>query len=143
MKAYLENQNQNQNQAPLPAPIQAELREQPLKARFPDLYYGNSHLDCYRFCQQCEDHFDTAKASGPNRIPFAALFLYRLVIQHWHQHKRRSEGASMTWAEFKDFFRKNLGDNRAFANSICNKFRWDSYYQAKSVLDWAAYLEHL
>ena len=50
MKAYLENQNQNQNQAPLPAPIQAELREQPLKARFPDLYYGNSHLDCYRFC---------------------------------------------------------------------------------------------
>ena len=51
MKAYLENQNQNQNQAPSPAPIQAEIREQLLKARFPDLYYGNSHLDYYRFCQ--------------------------------------------------------------------------------------------
>ena len=49
MKAYLENQNQNQ--VPPPALILAELREQPLKARFPDLYYENSHLDCYRFCQ--------------------------------------------------------------------------------------------
>ena len=49
----------------------------------------------------------------------------------------------MTWAEFKDFFRKNLGDDRAFANSICSKFRRDSQYQAESVLDWAAHLEHL
>ena len=24
--------------------------EQPLKARFPDLYYGNLPMDCYRFC---------------------------------------------------------------------------------------------
>ena len=141
MKAYLENQNQNQ--APPPTPIQAELREQPLKAQFPDLYYGNSHLDCYRFCQQCEDHFDTAGASGPNRIPFAASFLRGSVIQRWHQHKRRAEGAPMTWAEFKDFLRKNLGDDRAFANSICSKFRRDSQYQAESVLDWAAHLEHL
>ena len=49
----------------------------------------------------------------------------------------------MTWAKFKDFLRKNLGDNRAFANSICSKFRRDSQYQAESVLDWAAHLEHL
>ena len=49
----------------------------------------------------------------------------------------------MTWAEFKDFLRKNLGDDRAFANSICSKFRRDSQYQAESVLDWAAHLEHL
>ena len=41
-------------------------RKQPLKARFPNLYYMNSHLDCYRFCQQCEDHFKTAGANGPN-----------------------------------------------------------------------------
>ena len=141
MKAYLENQNQNQ--APPPAPIQAELREQPLKARFPNLYYGNSHLDCYRFCQQCKDHFDTARASGPNCILFAASFLRGSVIQRWHQHKRRSEGPPMTWVEFKYFLRKNLGDDRAFANSICSKFRRDSQYQAESVLDWAAHLEHL
>ena len=49
----------------------------------------------------------------------------------------------MTWAEFKDFLRKNLGDDRVFANSICSKFRQDSQYQAESVLDWAAHLKHL
>lgn len=119
-------------------------REQPLKARFPDLYYGNSHMDCYRFCQQCEDHFETAGANGPNRILFAASFFRGTVVQRWHQHKRRSEAeAPMTWAKFKNFLRKNLGDDRAFANSICSKFRRDSQYQLESVLDWAAHLEHL
>ena len=83
MKAYLENQNQNQNLAPPPTPIQVELRKLPLKIQFPDFYYGNSHLDCYHFCQQCEDHFNTAGASGPNRISFAASFLRTSVVQHW------------------------------------------------------------
>ena len=49
----------------------------------------------------------------------------------------------MTWTEFKDFLRKNLEHNWAFANSICNKFRRNFQYQAKSVLDWAAHLKHL
>ena len=49
----------------------------------------------------------------------------------------------MRWAKFKDFLRKNLGDDWAFANSIYSKFRRDSQYQAESVLDWAAHLEHL
>ena len=111
--------------------------EQPLKARFPNPYYGNSHMDCYRFCQQCEDHFETAGASGSNRIPFATSFLRGSVVQHWQQHKRCSEASKvpMTWAKFKNFLRKNLGDDWAFANSICSKFRRDSQYQAKSVLD--------
>ena len=60
-------------------------RKQPLKARFPDLYYRNSHLDCYRFCQQCEDHFETAGANRPNRVPFAASFLRGAMVQQWHQ----------------------------------------------------------
>ena len=49
----------------------------------------------------------------------------------------------MTWTKFKDFLRKNLGDDQAFANSICNKSRRNSQYQAESVLDWAAHLGHL
>ena len=49
----------------------------------------------------------------------------------------------MRWAKFKDFLRKNLGDDWAFANSIYSKFRRDSQYQAESVLDWATHLEHL
>ena len=42
--------------------------EKPLKARSPDVYRGKSHMECYNFCQQCEDHFATARAKGPNRI---------------------------------------------------------------------------
>ena len=49
----------------------------------------------------------------------------------------------MTGAEFKEFLRENLRDYRAFANSICSKFRRDSQYQAKSMFDWTAHLEHL
>ena len=140
IKVYLENQNQ----ARPPAPIQGEFREQSLKARFPDFYHRNSHLDCYRFCQQCEDHFETAGANGSNRISFPASFLRGAVAQWWHQHKRRSaEEAPITWAKFKSFLQTNLGDDRAFANSICSKFRRDFEYQAESVLDWATHLEYL
>ncbi len=46
-----------------------------LKAKTPDVYRGRSHMECYNFCQQCEDHFATCRATGPNRIPFAAFFL--------------------------------------------------------------------
>ena len=94
------------------------LCKKPFKARFSDLYYGNLHMDCYRFCQQCEDHFKTAGASGPNCIPFTALFLYESVVQHRHQHKCCSKRVQIIWTEFKDFFRKNLGDDWVFANSL-------------------------
>ena len=127
-----------------PAPVPAKPREQPLKARFPDFYYGNSHMDCYRFCQQCEDHFETAGARGPNRIPFAASFLRGTVVQQLQQYKQRSQGlVLMTWLEFKSFLRKNLGDSRAFINNLWSKLKRDSQYQSESVLDWASHLEHL
>lgn len=45
--------------------------------------------------------------------------------------------------KFKNFFWTNLGDDQAFVDSICDKFRRDSQYQTESVLDWAAYLKHL
>ena len=77
MKAYLEAQ------IPDLTEIDSKPRKQPLKTHFPDLYYGNSYMDCYRFCQQCEDHFETVRAKGPNDIPFAASFLHRLVTQQW------------------------------------------------------------
>ena len=136
MKAYLE--------AKTLVPIQTEFREQPLKARFPNLYYGYFYLNCYRFCQQYEDHFETVEANGPNRISFAASFLRGAMAQRWHQHKRYStEKAPITWAEFKSFLWTNLGNNQAFANSICSKFKRDFQYQAKSVFDWTAHLKHL
>ena len=138
MKAYLEAQ------VPGRTEVDSEPRKQPLKARFPDLYYGNSHMDCYRFYQQCKDYFETAGAKRPNRIPFAALFLRGLVTQQWLQHKRHRDGVvPMTWAKFKDFLWKNLGDSKAFVDSIWKKIKRDSQYQDKSVQDWAAHLEYL
>ena len=49
----------------------------------------------------------------------------------------------MTWVKFKDFLQKNLGDSRAFVDSIWKKVKRNSQYQDKSVQDWAAYLEYL
>ena len=134
MRAFLENQNQNQ--APLPILIQVKLWKQPLKARFSNFYYGNFHLDCYRFCQQCENHIDTVGVNGHNYIHIAALFLRVVVASHWDQHKHHFiEEVLVTWAEFKSFLQTNLGDNWAFANSICSKFKRDFQQQAESVLD--------
>ena len=66
IKAYLKS-NQGLRQPPME-------HEQPLKAKIPEMYYGKSNIDCYHFCQQCEDHFKTAGATGTNRTLFAAFF---------------------------------------------------------------------
>ena len=60
-------------------------REKPLKARSPDVYCVKSHMECYNFCQQCEDHFATAGAKSPNRIPFTAFFLHDRINFCWQQ----------------------------------------------------------
>ena len=75
MKAYLEAQIIGQTK------VDSKPRKQSLKAWFPDLYYGNLHMDCYQFCQQCKDYFETAGAKRPNKILFAALFLCASVTQ--------------------------------------------------------------
>ena len=57
-----------------PAPMISEMPREKLKAHSPDVYYGNSHMDCYNFCQQYEDYFATTRTMGPIQIPFAASF---------------------------------------------------------------------
>ena len=121
-------------------------REKPLKARSPDVYRGKSHMECYNFCQQCEDHFATAGAKGPNRILFAAFFLRDRINFRWQQYKWKYEAEStvpITWEEFKTFLCQSLGDSRAFVDSYWAKIKRDSPYQQEDVLDWAAHLEHL
>ena len=34
----------------VPAPVVSEMPQEKLKARFPDVYCGKSHMDCYNFC---------------------------------------------------------------------------------------------
>ena len=65
------------------APPSDGVCENPLKARSSDVYRGKSYIECYNFCQQCEDHFATTKAKGPNRISFAAFFLYDRINFYW------------------------------------------------------------
>ncbi len=77
-------------------------------------------MECYNFCQQCEDHFAIYGATGPNRIPFAAFFLRDRINFRWQQHKRKLEAESLvpiSWDEFKAFLCKALGDFRAFVHS--------------------------
>ena len=71
MKAYLEL-----NQRPRQPPAECK---QPLKAKVPELYYGKLHIDCYHFCQQCKDYFESVGATGANRTPFTAFFLYESI----------------------------------------------------------------
>ena len=101
-------------------------------------------MECYHFCQQCEDHFETSGATGMNRTPFAASFLRGSISLRWAQHKRRHESATpITWSEFKAFLRKDLGSSQAFIDSIWSKFRRDSQYQLEEARDWASHFQHL
>lgn len=46
---------------------------------FLDLHFGKSHMDCYHFCKQCEDHFETVRATGSNYTLFATSFLFGII----------------------------------------------------------------
>ena len=132
MKAYLEAQTP----ALTAAKMDAKPCERPLKAWLPDLYYEDLYIKCYRFCQKCKDHFDTARAKGSNRIPFAISFLRKKALGQWLQYKRRNNGAeSLTWPKFKDFLQTNLGDSKAFVDDIWSKIKRDSQYQNESMQD--------
>ena len=136
--------------APVPAPAAAlhyeGPRERPLKAWFPDIYWGKTHLECYNFFQQCKDHFAIAGATGSNRVPFAATFLKHTALFRWQQHQRKVENqtnTSISWEEFKAFLCQSLGKSEAFDDTIWSTIRKDSQHQLEEVIDWAAHLEHL
>ena len=144
MQTYMETVR-NPALAP-PAEPREEASDRPLKARNPDLYYGNSHMECYYFRQQYEDHFETAGAKGHKRVPFAASFLKDRILFRWQQHKNRIErdmAAPLTWDKFKAFVTKSLGESTAFVDNIWSKIRRESQYQLEEVQNWAAHLEHL
>ena len=82
----------------------AEQQERPLKARTAEIYSEKSHMDCYHFCQQCEDYFETSGATGINCTPFTAPFFRSIVSLRWAQHKRCHKSVTpLTWPEFKNF----------------------------------------
>lgn len=54
-----------------------------LKAKNPNLYYKNSHMEYYYFCQQCKDYFETASIKGHKHVFFAAFFLKDSIFFCW------------------------------------------------------------
>ena len=100
-------------------------------------------MNCYHFCQQCEDYFEASGAIGINRTPFAATFFRGAISLRWAQHKRCYERATpITWSEFKAFLRKDLGSFQVFIDGIWSKFRRDSQYQLEEARDWTSHLQH-
>ena len=101
-------------------------------------------MECYHFCQQCEDHFEISGTTGMNHIPFAASFFRGSISLRWAHHKCRHESATpIMWSEFKAFLQKDLRSSQAFIDSIWNKFRRDSQYQLEEAWDWASHFQHL
>ena len=88
-------------QAPIPVPAPAfallsasvvsEVLREKLKACSLDIYRGKSYMDCYNFCQQCEDYFATAGATGSTQILFATSFLRDGISFRWQQYKQRHD----------------------------------------------------
>ena len=58
---------------------QVEPQEQLLKARSLETYLEKSYIDCYHFCQQCENYFKTLGATKMNYTPFVASFFYSTI----------------------------------------------------------------
>ena len=133
LKAVLEARAPASAPAPTPVPVSvvSKLSQEKLKTCSPDVYRGNSHMDCYNFCQQCEDYFATARATGPTRISFAMSFLRDRISFQWQQYKRRHDADTpvpVTWDEFKAFLHRSLGDSQAFVDAYWGKIKRDSQY---------------
>ena len=118
-------------------------QEGQLKARFPDLYYGKSHMKCYHFGQQCKDHFDTAGAIRSNRTLFATFFLCKRISFRQYQHKRQGQVKLLPLINFKAFFGKNLSDTQAFVDTTWSRVKRDSQFQQEEVQDQTCHLEDL
>ena len=88
-KAVLEAQAPVSAPAPFLAPVVSEVSREKLKARFLDVYRVKTHMDCYNFCQQCENYFATARATGPTQISFAAFFFWDRISFRWQQYKQK------------------------------------------------------
>ncbi len=69
--------------APAPDIEARDNANRPLKSRNPDLYYGNSHIECYYFCQQYEDHFKVVGLLSHKHVLFAAGFLKNRILNWW------------------------------------------------------------
>ena len=124
--------------APVFAPIIAKASREKLKTRSPDIYRGKSYMNCYNFCQQCEDYFATARVTRPTRILFTASFLRDRISFRWQQYKRKHDIETpilITWDKFKALLQQSLGNSQVFVDTYWGKIKKFSQHQQEEVLD--------
>ena len=64
-------------------------------------------MECYNFCQQCEDYFAIARFKKVNQILFATFFLQDWISFCWQKYKWEKDANSFVPVirdVFKAFF---------------------------------------
>lgn len=83
LKAFIQVVHEDYLEFPGPNQPPTE-REQSFKAKMPDMYYGELHINCYRFYQQCKDHFETVEAPKPIGHLLQLFFFVRIFVYARH-----------------------------------------------------------
>ena len=107
-------------------------RKRRFKARLPNIYRSDNYMVSYNFCQQCKDHFATAKAKKLNHILFGVFFLKDRTNFRCQEHKQKLNNETLvppTWEKFKTFLCKNLSNLRTFVDSFYRQIKQDAQYQ--------------
>ena len=88
-------------------------------------------MDCYNFCQQCENYFATAGTAGTYKISCAISFLRNRINFCWQEYKQKLDAYStipVKWDKFKVFFRRSVGDFRAIIDTYWGKIKKNFHY---------------
>lgn len=57
-----------------------DIIDKPLRPCNLNLYYGNLHIQCYYFCQQCENHIKITRAPEYKSVYFTVGFLKDCIL---------------------------------------------------------------
>lgn len=103
-----------------PAPLaksQKDALNKSFKARNPDIYYDNLHIECYYFCQQCKENFEIAGAKNHKRVFFASTFLKNRILNCFQQYQtwtKYNQVVLLFYKKFKTFLRKSFVESHTF-----------------------------
>ena len=62
-----------------------------IQAKVPEEYYGKSHMNCYHFCQQCKDHFETVGLPGSIGLSLQHFFSVETLVCTGHSSNVETE----------------------------------------------------
>lgn len=136
MRNYIERVRDQAPMVPNAKAAREDTLYTPFKPRNLDLYYGNRHMECYYFYQQCNNHFEVAGSLGYKRVLFATGFLKDCILNCEQQHKTRMQQnqlATLSQDKFKAFLRKSLEESNVFVDDVWAKIRRDAEHLVEEV----------